>query len=328
MSPKNTPPPSAAPLALVPGGGSRMTVANIVRGKRAAPDRIIVHGTEGVGKSTLASEAPNPIFIAVEDGVRHLNVASFPEPQNFDDVVTAVDSLVEGDHDFKTLVVDTIDWVGHLLKDKVQKANRWTSEDFDKYGRGYKVWIEDWRKLLQAFDRLRAKKGMEIILLVHSGVGNFKNPAGDDYMRYVLAIGGTEAPELLKQWADIILFLVHEEFTTDPKKGRVKGVSTGKRLLKTERTAAWDAKNRHHLPSEIEVSIEGGYAAFDEARRAGSLPADPAVLAKECLRLMGVLELPQDHTARKFIAGHQTDAAALDLALISLRQMASEAGVQ
>lgn len=317
--PVEAPTPAPTPVG-------RMSIASVSRGKRVAPDRIIIHGTEGVGKSTFASEAPVPIFVAAEDGIRNLDVASFPEPQTFDDVIAAVENLVRDNHEFKTLVIDSIDWVGHLLRDKVRKANNWNAADFDKYGRGYKVWVEDWRRLLNALDRLRAKKGMEIILVVHSRIGNFKNPAGEDFGRYQLALGGDEAPELFKQWADFILFAAHEEFTTDPKKGRVKGVSTGQRLLHTERMAAWDAKHRCGIGFPATLPLD--YAAFDEARRAGGAQVDPAPLAAECFRLADALEIPNDDKRRASLEANRGNPEILMRALNVLRAAASEAGIQ
>jgi hypothetical protein len=325
MSPKPTVVPQQPSLSSPATPANRMSMASVTRGKRAASSRIVLHGTEGVGKSTFASEAPAPIFLAAEDGVRFLDVATFPEPLTFDDVLAAVETLIREDHEFKTLVIDTVDWVGHLLKDKVRKANNWTPADFDKYGRGFKVWVEDWRKLLSVLDRLRAKKGMEIILVVHTRVGNFKNPAGEDYGRYQLAIGGEEAPELLKQWADVILFATHEEFTTDPKKGRIKGVSTGQRLIHTERTAAWDAKHRFGLNFPSVLPLD--YAAFDSAR-AGGEKVDPAPLAAECFRLADALEIPFDDKRRASLEANRENPELLVRALNSLRAAASEAGIQ
>lgn len=326
MSPKTAAQPSPQPAPSAPTPVNRMSMANVVRGKRTAPDRIIIHGTEGVGKSTFAAEAAEPIFIAAEDGIRHLDVASFPEPQTFDDVVAAIENLIREEHPYRTLVIDSADWVGHLLRDKVRKANNWTPADFDAYGRGFKVWTEDWRKLLAALDRLRAKKRMEIILVVHSGVGKFTNPTGADYARYVLAVGGEQAPELLKQWADVVLFATHEEFTTDPKKGRIKGVSTGQRLVHTERTAAWDAKHRFGtgFPSTLPLD----YAAFDEARHAGASQVDPAALATECFRLADALEIPEGDKRRASLEANRGNPEVLVRALNVLRALASEAGIQ
>ena len=88
MNTKTAPRAAPAPGTAPPGNG-RMKLDAVRRGVRPAPDRILVVGTEGVGKSTFASEAPAPIFIAAEDGIRHLAVASFPEPTSFADVMDA-----------------------------------------------------------------------------------------------------------------------------------------------------------------------------------------------------------------------------------------------
>lgn len=266
---KPTPPPS------------RMTLDSVRRGKRPAPDRILLHGTEGVGKTTFGAESPSPIFICSEDGARKFDVASFPEPETFKDVLDAIDTLTTTDHAFKTLVIDSLDWVALLINDTVCAREKWSQEDFEKYGRGCKVWMNEWRQLLSKCDALRLKKGMEIILISHTKVGSFKNPAGDDFMRYVLAIAGNEAPALVTAWADTVLFAAHEEFTSgDPKRGKLKGVSSGKRLLNTERTAAWDAKNRDGLPPVIPLS----YAEFDAARKGVGQPTTEELLA-ECVSL-------------------------------------------
>lgn len=291
----------------------RMTLDAVRKGKRPAPDRILLHGTEGVGKTTFGAEAKNSIFICTEDGARKFDVASFPEPESFKDVIDAIRSLETADHDFKTLVIDSIDWVAHLINDAVCAREKWSQEDFEKYGRGCKVWMNEWRQLLAACDSLRLKKGMEIILISHTKVGSFKNPSGDDFMRYVLAIPGTEAAALVIGWADTVLFAAHEEFTSgDPKKGKVKGVSSGKRLLHTERTAAWDAKNRDGLPPQIPLS----YAEFDAARKGAGAPSVEE-LYEECVKLANEDDNPAP--ILEYLASVQTEKHALIQALNTLR---------
>ena len=88
----------------------RMSLKNVVSGKLDRPVRLTVYGPEGVGKSYLASKCPKPIFIGAEDGTSMLDIARFPEPQTFQDILDAVNVLIEDDHDFKTAVVDTVDW--------------------------------------------------------------------------------------------------------------------------------------------------------------------------------------------------------------------------
>src|SRR3990167_8891677 len=104
-----------------------MPLSSIRRGIRQAPDRILLYGTEGIGKSTFGAHAPDPIFLAAEDGVRHLDVASFPEPKTWAEVMEAVGTLLTETHTYKTLVVDTLDWIEPLIADDVCTRNRWAN---------------------------------------------------------------------------------------------------------------------------------------------------------------------------------------------------------
>ena len=78
-----------------------------------APDRIVVYGVEGVGKTTWAAQAPNPVFLCAEDGVRGLDVPKLlcpngDEVRTFNDVKVALGALLDEPHDFKSLVIDTV----------------------------------------------------------------------------------------------------------------------------------------------------------------------------------------------------------------------------
>lgn len=304
-----------------PVSSGRMVLASIRRGKQYAPDRIYAHGVEGVGKTKFGADSESPIFIAAEDGIRQFDVASFPEPRTFQEVLDAITVLEIERHDHRTLVLDTMDWIGHLIFDKVCHENNWSPKEFDEYGRGFKVWIADWRRLLLACDRLRAKKSMEIIALSHSQISNFKNPAGDDYMRYEPKIGGKEAPALIKEWADTVLFFNFEELTTKrPGQAIAKGVTTGKRLIYTERCAAWDAKNRYGLPPVLPLA----YEEYAKARAEGY--GDPAALLAECIALADKLGYAADAPLRGYLEQNKDNAEKLAIARNGLRVRAEEAG--
>ena len=47
---------------------------NISRGVRREPPRIVIHGGPGIGKTTLASRAPAPIFLDLEHGTLQMDV--------------------------------------------------------------------------------------------------------------------------------------------------------------------------------------------------------------------------------------------------------------
>ena len=58
----------------------------IIRGKIPSAKKIVIYGPEGIGKSTLASQFPEPLFIDTEGSTKELDVARFPEPKSMGDV--------------------------------------------------------------------------------------------------------------------------------------------------------------------------------------------------------------------------------------------------
>jgi hypothetical protein len=300
-----------------------MTLASVRTGKRSAPDRLLVVGVEGIGKTTFGASAPAPIFIAAEDGINQVDVASFPEPQSFQDVLDAVDTLITEQHEYRTLVIDTVDWLEALVWRDVCLANKWEMIETPGYGRGYTVALDEWRRLISRLSSLRERRGMEVILLAHAAIRMFANPSGADYSRYECKLH-KGAAALLREWCDTNLFAVHEEFTR--KDGsRVKGISTGRRVLKTERTAAWDAKNRYGLPPELPLS----YQDYAEARDAGSATgstANAAELLEEARRLLAELDPPTEkrEAIAAHIEKHSTNAAGLAATINRLRNLIAE----
>jgi hypothetical protein len=242
----------------------RMSLGAITRGKVKRPLKLIAYGSEGAGKSELGSQAPEPIFLCAEDGTSQLDVARFPEPKTWADVLAALVEL-KGEHSFKTLVVDSIDWIQPLLKRHICEKQNWEDAQYDDFGRGEKLALPAWKALMVELDSLREHKGMHIVMLAHSMIADFKNPEGEDFQRYQLALP-PKAAELWKQWSDVLLFVGWETLT---KKGdrSVKGV-LGDRYLFTEKTAAWDAKNRYGLPPSILYPRHGGWRAFADAVKA------------------------------------------------------------
>jgi hypothetical protein len=75
---------------------SRMTLANVERGKKDAPWRLSIFGPEGIGKSFFAAQAEKVIFLPTEDGTNQFNVARFPLAKTFKEVLDAIDSCAAG----------------------------------------------------------------------------------------------------------------------------------------------------------------------------------------------------------------------------------------
>lgn len=232
----------------------RMSLKNVVKGKIETPLRTLLYGVEGIGKSTFGANAEAPIFLCAEDGTAQLDVQRFPEPQTWTEVFQAVTVLIQEEHDRKTLVVDTLDWLEPLNWAHVcAKGKKQSIEDFG-YGKGYTAALDEWRRFARALDRLRGERAMNIILLAHSWVKTFKNPEGEDYDRYNMKLHD-KAGGFLREWCDVALFANYETYTHEDK-GRAKGVSTGARVMHSERCAAWDAKNRYDLPPTMPLDFE------------------------------------------------------------------------
>lgn len=272
------PKPVAPKPALV--RANRMTLDSVQRGRRVEPVKIVLAGVEGVGKSTFGANAPDPIFLGTEDGLMHLDVARFPAPTVWQDIFDAIATLTDTEHPYKTLVIDTLDWAEPLAWAHVcTKAGVDSIEDVGGgYGKGYQAALDEWRSLLAALERLRRAKAMHVVLIAHTQIRPFKNPEGEDYDRYEMKLNA-KAAGLIKEWADAVLFANHETFAVKDKARRVRGVSTGARLIHTERTAAYDAKNRYGLPESLPLSWADFQAAVESPQ-----PASPAVLTAEIQR--------------------------------------------
>jgi len=262
-------------------GGSARGLAGVSRTRRQMPMRILLHGVHGVGKTTFAAHAPAPIFLCPEDGIPQSlgDVAHFTAPENgwtWQDVLDSVRALSTSDHEYKTLVLDTLDWLEPLLWKHVCESAKVASieEVGGGYGKGYTAATDGWRVLLAAIERARSLKGMNVVLLAHSMIKAFKDPTSESYDRFELKIH-KQASGLWQEWVDAVLFARYEDVVTkDARTKRIRGVSTGARVVYTNHHAAYDAKNRYDLPEELPLSWD----EFAEAVQARS-PADPRALA-------------------------------------------------
>jgi hypothetical protein len=241
----------------------------IQRGKITRPQKATIFGPEGVGKSTLASQMPEPVFIDTEGGTHHLDVARFPEIKTWDDVVAATTKLATADHGFKTLVIDTADWLEKRLAEHVcRKASKDSIEDFG-FGKGHVIVAEEFAKFLTSLDVL-LKRGMHVVFLAHSTVKKFESPEqAGSYDRYELKLSKQVAP-LLKEWSDLLLFANYVTKVAEGDTGKRRGVGGRERVLFTTHTAAYDSKNRHGLPEKLPFAFESISPVF------GVQPAAPA----------------------------------------------------
>ena len=265
---------------------SRMTLANVSRGKQERPLRVILYGVEGVGKSTFAARAPSPVFLCAEDGTAQLDVARFPTPRSWADVLEAVRVLTHDEHAFKTLVIDTLDWLEPLCWAHVcQAAGKSDIEEFG-YAKGYVMALDQWRVLLGRLDLLVRTRKLNVVMVAHAAIRRIDDPQTGPFDRYRMKLHD-KAADLLREWVDAILFARHEVMTVE-RKGRLRGVSSGARVIHTQWTAAYDAKNRFDLPDTLPLDWD----EFESAVRA-HVPASESKLSEELRELIPRLVEPE-----------------------------------
>ena len=231
-----------------------ISLAQLTRASTPKPPRLLVHGVAGVGKTTFASQANQPVFIQTEDGLGTLPVAHFPLARTFEEVLEALVALYTEPHDFQTVVVDSVDWLEPLIWAKACRDNGWASIEDAGFGKGYLAALTYWRQYLDGLNALRDDRGMTVIQIAHTDIKRFDSPEHDPYDRYVIKLH-SRAAALLQEHSDAVLFANYRISTVKADVGFNKKVNralgSGERVLHTAERPAFLAKNRYGLPETL-----------------------------------------------------------------------------
>jgi hypothetical protein len=232
-----------------------ISVADIRELVAHLPPRLLIHGQEGVGKTTLAARFPKPVFLQTEDGTpAGLKLATFGLLSSYADVRDALAVLGNELHNFQTVVVDSLDKLEGLVWADVCDTNKWASIEAPGYGKGYVIADRWWRDFLTGLDWLRRERGLTIVLLAHSAVETVNDPRAPAYTSYQLRLH-KRARGLIADEMDLIAFLatdvhvVSEEAGFNKRRNRADGGAA--RWLHCEGRPAFVAKSRFDLPPKI-----------------------------------------------------------------------------
>lgn len=332
-APSTAPRPAAAPAPRPSklGGLTARAVPN--------PRRFFFYGTRKFGKSTLAADAPAPIFIDTMNATEHLHVARYPHPGRpwtWQDVLDALDDLVANDHGFKTLVIEDVGDLEQIIwrhmfenvpKPEKEGGRAYHIEDYG-FGKGYKIANQFWRILSARLDDLRLKRKMHCILLGHSQIVSSKNPDGADY--------DTHQPQIYKDAAgilgadcDVIGFATFDDAALHTKGSRKVIGATGTRVVHLGHSASRPmVGSRLPLPDLVDIESEHPFRPFAEAMAQldGASPAAlRSMIGAEFARL-GDTFIKADGSERKAevvkaaVDAAGDDADALTRFLTTLRQ--------
>lgn len=240
----------------------------IKTGKVNGPRKFVIYGMEKVGKSTFLDSAPNAVVIATEPGYDELGTARI-ECSMWEEVIAGVQYLIDTNHGYETMGIDSLDWAEKLLEEFVcRRANKRKLSDFE-WGGGYKEMLVQWRELLSLIETLQRKKKMNVVVIAHVVIKEQNNPMGENFDRYVIKLYD-KATALFREWCSLIGFAAYETVTLKgQKKGaKAKGQATGARVLYTEHQASFDAGNRYRMPPKMPLDWNEVFNAtkvvFDE----------------------------------------------------------------
>lgn len=299
-------------------------LASVTQGKIVLPELLILYGPDGVGKSTFGASAPKPIFLGTEKGTSNLDVARFPSPTDFEMCQKAIVELRDDEkHGFKTLVIDSLDWLEPLVHEKVCKdAGASNIEKVDGgFGKGYVAANKIWLGFTTLLSQLRDKKKMNIILLAHSQVKTFQDPQQNAaYDRYQMKLND-KASALFREFVDAVFFANYQVYTkTDQGSKKSLAFGEGVRRMYTERRPGFDAKNRFGLPSEMALSWD----EYMMVKTTGE-PNKPEQLLKSVNELLEqVTDMALKTKIAEAVKRDEKDAGKLQVTLNRLRTMLNQ----
>ena len=236
---------------------------NITAGRVARPQKLVFYGSEGIGKTSLAAQCPDPLFIDTEGGTAHLDVRRTQKPEDWEELISLIKEVAATPDVCKTLVIDTADWAEAMCIDYVcKKYNQPGIESFG-YGKGYSYLMEEFSHLLLACNEV-ILSGKNVVITAHAKMRKQELPDEQGaFDRWELKLSKQTAP-LRKEWPDALLFLNFKTYViaTEANTHKAQG---GKRVIYTSHHPCWDAKNRHNLPEELDLAYASIAPIFTNA---------------------------------------------------------------
>lgn len=222
------------------------------------PPFIVVYGDPGIGKTTFGMQTPNPIFIDIEGSTKHYGGFDRHYITQYPVFIEALRQIRDEEHDYKTLVIETADWLETMYHKHIcitapnnSKGNKPSHisdkyHDTTNYGNGYILAANMMKDTIESyFKPIMSNRKVCIILTSHAATKPMSEPDGDDYEHRTLKLDKRFC-EVLREFASAVLYAKANTLLD----GQGKAIQ-GDRVLITGDCKAAAAKNRLYLPQEI-----------------------------------------------------------------------------
>lgn len=245
----------------------------ITEGASPTGIRIVIGAVEKMGKTTICSQAPNPLLIPLEVGFAGVNVAKVPMLQSLDQFLALLAEITikaqEGTFPYKSIIIDSATALERFIHEDIISRDPLSVRTGKKtitmdsahggYGKGYSLANEEFDSILKQLDQLAVYGGINIILTCHVFSSKVLDPNSGEYDSWDLLLHSPKnmktygKREMLSQWADIIGFLYEPIFVNKEDK-ITRAVSQNKgRVLGVSRTPGYTAGNRFGISGELSI---------------------------------------------------------------------------
>lgn len=243
-----------------------ISLSTIRKSKAATAPIVMIYGVAKVGKTSLAAEAPSPIFLQMQGEKPPAGVETDAwDINSFEDVLGAIGTLFNEEHEFKTIVFDSIDALEGVVWAETCRRNGWGTIEDAGFGKGYVAAVAVWKEVIDGFMTLRAEKGMNVILLGHTEINRFDSPTTDPYSRYRVNLHKRSA-DLIEAACDVIGFVNYRVSLKKVEAGFNKSVTHGEgggaRVIHVEERPGFIAGNRYNMPPEINYKKGEGWSSL------------------------------------------------------------------
>ncbi len=232
--------------------------------KRNDPPIILLYGVDGIGKTSLAAEFPNPIYLGTE-GERPPSDVEMATPgviTDLNDVFSVFEELLTTEHDFKTVIIDSLDGLEPLVWRSTCARLGVNSIEEPGYGRGYSEADSEWNEYLSAVAAL-AQAGMYVVQIAHPEIVRFDSPTTDPYSRYTIKMH-KRSNALVREKSDVVAFMNYRVTIKEKEVARqtkVAHAEGGKeRQIHLVEGAGFNAKNRYSMPDSVSYRKGQGFA--------------------------------------------------------------------
>lgn len=227
---------------------------NVTSGIIARPVKCCVYGVEGIGKSTFASQFPDPLFFDLDGGTSRLDVKRVGDIKSWPQLMESVKFIYENPSTCRTLVIDTADAAERLCIEYIcGKFGKKGIEDFG-YGNGYTYLVEEFSRFLVLLETC-ITRGINVCILAHAVLKTVTLPDEmGQYDHWELKLSSkttNKVAPLVKEWADLLLFSNYETILVTDDKSKKQKAQGGQRMMWTSHTTFADAKNRFNLPEKL-----------------------------------------------------------------------------